>query len=348
MVKRFFIVAFVVFCAANVDAATCPFNIPVVTLPPHQAGGFSWGSVVRPNGDACVAHIAIDPANDAAWYVGGFNGLYMTKTNGLTWTQPLAGNVGALLLVPGSPQRIYAAIGTKVYLSTNAGSSWALIRTFPATVTSLLVTDIPARLYVGLGWSTHAVPSGIWMCSLNGVSASFYPFGAGHTGLIVWTLSRDPVSGAIYAGTEIFDHPSPYNPPFFRSTSAAVWTDVSSNLPWHAVDSAVRPDGWVYALTEGAGVYLSANNGASWHPPASSPGLGGSMLMDPITPTRLYVGRQKVGLLNGGLFLSTNSGSTYQSIGLSGVTIAGEALNGTGSRIYVAAYGSGIYTSVVP
>jgi hypothetical protein len=32
--------------------ATCPFNIPVVTLPPHSQGGFSWGTVIRPLGDA--------------------------------------------------------------------------------------------------------------------------------------------------------------------------------------------------------------------------------------------------------------------------------------------------------
>jgi hypothetical protein len=70
--------------------------------------------------------------------------------------------------------------------------------------------------------------------------------------------------------------------------------------------------------------------------------------MDPIVATRLYVGRQKFGTLNGGLFLSVDSGGTYQSIGLSGVTVADEALNGTGSRIYAATYASGIYTSLVP
>lgn len=346
MVKRILVFAFLCGIAGSVAAVDCPFGIPVVTLAPHTVNGFSWGNVIRPNGDACVDHIVVDPTNDAAWYVGGFNGLYMTKNNGLTWTQPLAGIAGPLLLVPGSPQRIYVGIANKLYLTTDAGLNWTLIRTFPATVRSLLVAS--NRLYVGLGWSTHAVPSGIWMCSLNGVSATFYPFGPGHTGLIVWTLSRDPVSGAIYAGTEIFDHPSPYEPPFFRSTSAAVWTDVSNNLPWHAVDSDVRPDGWVYALTEGSGVYISANNGATWHPPTLSPGLGNSMLMDPIVSTRLYVGRQKYGTLDGGLFLSVNSGSTYQSIGLSGVTVGDETLNGTGSRIYAAAYASGIYTSVVP
>ena len=46
-------------------AATCPFNIPVVTLPPHSEGGFSWGTVIQPMGDACVASIAVAVAKSA-------------------------------------------------------------------------------------------------------------------------------------------------------------------------------------------------------------------------------------------------------------------------------------------
>src|SRR5260221_1797819 len=80
--------------------ATCPFNIPVVSLPPHSQGGFSWGSVIRPMGDACVASIAIEPANEQAWYVAGQKGLYMTKNGGQGWSHPLNGIAGPLLLVP--------------------------------------------------------------------------------------------------------------------------------------------------------------------------------------------------------------------------------------------------------
>src|SRR6476469_4019006 len=83
--------------AAPLAAATCPFNIPVVTIPPQQINGYSWGPGIRPMNDACVTHIGIEHANDSAWYVGGQNGLYMTKNAGQTWTHPLAGQVTALL-----------------------------------------------------------------------------------------------------------------------------------------------------------------------------------------------------------------------------------------------------------
>jgi hypothetical protein len=334
--------------AGIAQAQTCPFNIPVVALAPHSANGFSWGNVVRPMNDACVAHIAVEPTNDTAWYVGGINGLYMTKTNGATWTKPLSGNVNVILLVPGSPQLVYAGIGNKLWLSRDHGATWTLIWTFNQPVMSLMVNG--GTLYAGLAWNDHINPSGVWLMTLTGTIGAFKPFGAGQTGLIVWTLSRDPISGAIYAGTEIFDHPQPYHPPFFRTFNGGNnWTNVGGTLPWHAVDSAVRPtDGYVYALLEGPGVYGSANQGGSWIAPQNAVGPSVSLLMDPNNFTRLFGGRQKAGLVNGGFFVSTDAGANFTASGLQGVTVSGLAVNGSASRMYAVTYASGIYTSVIP
>src|SRR5262249_61064027 len=84
--------------AGIATAATCPFNVPVATLPPHQVAGYSWGPVIQPMGDACVSSIVVDAVNDAEWYVGGINGLYMTKNGGQTGTHPPVGLVRALRL----------------------------------------------------------------------------------------------------------------------------------------------------------------------------------------------------------------------------------------------------------
>jgi hypothetical protein len=52
-----------------------------------------------------------------------------------------------------------------------------------------------------------------------------------------------------------------------------------------------------------------------------------SLLMDPVMPTRLFGGRQKVGgTVNGGIFISVNAGKTFHAIGLKGVTVGGVAL----------------------
>jgi hypothetical protein len=122
--NRALFVLLLILSAATATAATCPFDIPIKTLAPHTVNGYSWGNVIRPQGDACISHIAIEPTTNSAWYAGGFYGLYQTKTNGLFWAKPLSGNVGALLLVPGdgiNPQLVYAGIANKLYSRATTG-----------------------------------------------------------------------------------------------------------------------------------------------------------------------------------------------------------------------------------
>jgi hypothetical protein len=330
-------------------AATCPFNIPVVALPPHSVAGFSWGLPIRPMNDACVSAIAVEPTNGQAWYVAGVNGLYMTKNGGASWTHPLSGSsASALTLVPGTPQLVYVALGHSLYLSRDHGANWNVIHVYPKPVVSVLVAP-GGKLFVGLGWDNHVQPSGVFTSNLGGGGAVFHAFGPGQTGLIVWTLSRDPLDGTLYAGTEIFDHPSPYHPPFFRSTDAGLsWQDMAGTLPWHVIASAVRPaDEFVYALTEGAGFFSSSDQAQTWQQ-LSTGGPSVSLLMDPNQPTQLFGGRQKVGLVNGGAYRSTNGGLTFQAIGLQGVTVSGLAVNGPSTRLFAVGYASGIYTSPIP
>lgn len=343
--------------------STCPDNVPVVALPPQQIAGFSWGPVVRPQNDACVSHIVVDPANDSDWYVGGWNGLYVTKNAGQTWTKPLNGQVNALALFRTQPEHIYAGIAKKLFLSTNGGQSWTVIGTFLHPVWSVLAAA--GHLYVGLGWSSHTGPdsvSGVFASpTLAGGSWAFHSFGPAQTGLIVWTLSHDPLSGNLYAGTEIYDHPlsgqpPTYRPPFFRSTNGGqTWTNVDPNavLHTHTTASAVRPnDGYVYALTEGEGLFGSADHGNSWQPPLPVGAIGPTvgLRMDPQHPTHLFAGQQKTPqpFMKGGLFVSVNAGKTFHPIGLTGVTVGSVALNGVSKRVYAACYGSGIYVSPIP
>jgi hypothetical protein len=348
--KRLSALLFVLGAALNTAAATCPFNIPVVTLPPQQVAGFSWGNPIQPMGDPCVDKIEVENGNQQAWYVGGFNGVYVTKNNGGTWIKPLSGKVGALLWEP-VHQFAYAGIGKILYFSRDHGLHWVPVQTFTKPISSLLAFSAQNTLYIGLAWDNHVDPSGIFTTNLGGGGPMFHAFGGGHTGLIVWTISRDPMSGSLYAGTEIFDHqPQPYKPPFFRGTANAInWTNVANNLPWHAVDSDVRPNGYVYALTEGKGLWGSSTMGNAWIAPnPATPSLGASLLMDPIVTTRLYAGRQNAGTQTGGIWRSTNAGNTFSLVGLKGVTVGDIALNGNASIIYAAAYASGIYTSPVP
>jgi hypothetical protein len=345
------LVAALLLAQTSADAATCPTDVPVVTIAPHSQGGYSWGNGIRPMGDPCVYDIAVDPLNDAAWYVGGNSGLYMTKTNGLFWTKPLLGQVREIYM-DAAHELVYAGVSNKLYLSRDQGQNWNVIGTYNAPVESILV--VGSTLYVGLAWGTHAVPSGIYRSNLGGGFKTFLPFGAGHTGLIVWSLAYDLIDNVLYAGNEIFDHqPAPYVPKFFRSANGGVnWSsNLQGTMPNHVIAMAVRPsDGYLYALNESLGVYGSTTNGSTWIAPVSPMGVGGSLLMDPLLTTRLFAGRQKSGLTigDGGAWVSTNAGSSFTAIGLPGATVGQLAFNGTRTKLYAAAYASGIYISPMP
>src|SRR5258708_4486009 len=115
-------------CALSASAV-CPFNIPVVTIPPQQIAGFSWGPVIRPMNDACVDRIQVENGNALAWYVGGVNGVYVTKDNGVNWKKPLNGKVGALLWEP-VHQFAYAGVGNILYFFRAHGANWGPIHPF--------------------------------------------------------------------------------------------------------------------------------------------------------------------------------------------------------------------------
>jgi hypothetical protein len=124
---------------------------------------------------------------------------------------------------------------------------------------------------------------------------------------------------------------------------------VAGTLPWHVLAAAVHPaNGYIYAMTEGLGLYGSANAGGSWLPSTTPLGLGNSLLSDPNQPSRLYAGREVYWIYNGGVFLSVNGGQTFQSIGLAGASVFQLAVSGNSKKLYAAAYASGIYVAKVP
>jgi len=336
-------------------AASCPFNIPVVSLgPSNDPSGFQWSAPILPLGDACLSAIEVDPADEMTWYAGGINGVYQTHNGGFTWTHPLAGMVSSqgLRVVPGSPSLVYAGAGNRLFLSRDKGSTWTQIGLFPQPIESVFVSTVGAgRIFVGVSWSGSVDLNGIFISgNLGGASWQKKLFPGNPQNLIVWDIEANPLDAALYAPCEIANHPQPYHPPLYRSLDGGMtWVNVAGNLPWHGVAVQIRPaDGFVYTLLEGLGIYGSATQGVSWTAPAQSLGLGVALLMDPLTPTRLYAGRQKVQLLNGGVFHSDDGGSTVQPIGLQGGTVSDLAFNGATTRLYAAVYAGGLYRAAIP
>lgn len=333
--------------------AQCPFNVPVVSLPAGSGAlGFQWSAAILPLGDPCVDGIVVDPTDEKTWYVAAVKGLYVTHNGGLTWTHPLTEQVNteSIMLSPVHPNILFVGSGQTIYRSGDKGQFWRPMHKFAQTIMSVYVAS-DSKLYVGVSWAGSQLPNGIFISPNIGIDWKFSSFGAGHKNLICWDIERDPKDGTLYVGTEISDHlPQPYHPPFFRSQDDGLtWKNVAGTLPWHVIAAQVRPaDHYVYALTEGAGLYGSANHADTWIPPGPGEAPSSSLLMDSKLPKRLFGGRQKFNLVNGGAFVSINAGNTFKPIGLQGVTVAGLSLNGNSTRLFAAAYASGIYVSTVP
>ena len=341
---------------AEISEHDCPYGIPVVSLPvgPHQSG-FNWSGPIRPLGDPCVKGVIVDPADENVWYVTGHDGLYVTRDGGATWTHPLTGFAESAVLA--SSDQVYVSISSTLYLSTDRGLAWKPIHTFERPIYSLYATS-SGMVYVGPAWGPSPTPNGLYFSPDRGAHWQALPFGGSVSGLICWAIVRDPRDGTLYVGTEIYNHPQPYHPPLLRSQDGGqTWTDVAGTIRWHVVALDVRPtDGYVYALTEGLGLYGSPDHGATWLDPEQgagpNPELGAgpsvSLLMDRSSPTTLYGGRQNFWSMKGGAFVSANAGRVFEPIGLEGATVSGLSFGGGGTRLYAAAYASGIYVSRVP
>lgn len=325
--------------------AQCPFNMQVVSIPPGPpTNGFQWSDVIVPLKDPCVTGIEVDPTDEKTWYVSGPKGLYVTRDGGVSWTYPLKGPIydQAVVISPQNPNEIYVGIGQTLFHSSNKGTSWGSVHKFEGVISSLYIGPGSA-IYVG----GSDKPNGLYVSQNKGMTWYVSPFGDKQS-LVYWDIERDPINGTLYVSTEIANHPQPYHPPFFRlPNGGSTWMNVSGTLPWHVIAIQIRPtDGYIYALTEGAGMYGSPNHGANWIQLTKTESPSDSLLMDKKFPKRLFGGRQSVG--GGGAFVSVDGGKTFQKIGLKNVTIGGMSLNGDSTRLYAAAYASGIYISTVP
>ena len=250
---------------------------------------------------------------------------------------------------PENPLRLYAACGTRFYRSDDRGLSWSHVSNLDAPAYSLEVLETGTVL-VGPNWGGYddELQDGLFESTDGGLNWVNLEFGTPQSGILVWDIEHDSTNNILYACTEIYDHPTPYNPPFFRSTDGGQsWQDISGILPWHATRVQVHPESYdVYALTEGAGLYWSQDFGSTWEYRNNYFYL--NLLIDERHPNQFYGGNHTYGGRSGGVYFSTDVAQTFDFVGLEGHIVGSFALIGTGPRLLAAGYGTGLFSAVVP
>jgi photosystem II stability/assembly factor-like uncharacterized protein len=315
--------------------------------------------------------ILVEPEDERVWYVWQIGDVMrVTHDAGQTWTEttlhgdnPLANgfvNARGVVIDPADPRRVYAGASRTLYRSSDRGLSWQPIQTFDRYNRSLLVARQAGRgqndgfIYFApqspLAAENPTTPPGIYRSTDDGASfehiAFDMPLG---TAVLPWDIAEHPITGTLFIAAEIADHPSPYRPPFLRSTDRGqTWHNVAQPGWWHALRIAIDPlNGTVYTQQEGAGLWKSDDDGVTWTRVGTHRFFGLAFLLDPARPHRLFVSNHVFAEWNGDAFISADGGRSFWPLGFSGKPVTGMALNGTGTRLHVVA-GGRIYVADVP
>ena len=292
-------------------------NQPAQGLYKSTDGGSSWiqlgsGFPAANSGNALTAFfgtninvVIVDPANSLNLYCGTQNGVWTSTDAGQNWTQGTGsfGDVRTLVLDPTSPPNariLYAGITQRgVFTSTNSGANWTAILTGATPVVASAIGPAPAgfaKVVVSLAPPTSPLPNpgGIQVIyvSLQGTGGARDP-----VGLFLTTNQGFNWTQATATGLP----------------SAAANTGTQGGYSFHmGVDPASPGDGTNDIIYFGTVAQVrSINSGASFSPQMSGihadthtwafvPQTGG-------TPTTVYVGT------DGGIFVSTDNGSTWNS-----------------------------------
>lgn len=280
--------------------------------------GPAWQPTALKGADRSVRALVIHPTYTQTIYAATLQaGIFRSDDSGISWQPQNTGlesktarAVNALILDPAQPAVLYAGTwGDGVYRSLDGGAHWSAWNDglWPAaSVWSLLLTP-DGTLFAGLrsGGTYKRAAQGEWQ-------PAAFPYSA-------LTLSHDPRTGALYAGT--------WGGGLFRDAAGLdsapeAWQALGlpANIPLRLRAAIVRGSAppTLYVATDSNGVYASLDGGQHWE--RRSQGLTGPALM----VRTLTVGADGQTLYAGtgaGLFVSTD-GSQWQPIGAASIQAA--------------------------
>jgi hypothetical protein len=235
-------------------------------------------------------------------------GIYRSTDNGSSWT---AANVGVTSVftyafaVSGS--NIFAGTSGGVFLSTNGGASWTAVSTGLTNtyIASLAISG--ANIFAGTG-------SGVFLSTNNG--ASWTSASSGVPANYIFSLA---VSGSnIFAGTVS-------GGVYVSTNNGTTWTAANSGLPSRDILSLAASGSNIFAGARGGGVFVSTDNGASW---VGTSVTGLSVAAFAIIGSSIFAGAET------GVYLSTNSGTTWTAVNSSPANKRVNALAMSGSNVF--------------
>lgn len=226
-----------------------------------------------------ISKLIMHPTDNDILWAATSNGVFMTTDAGLNWSQTQTGNFKDLEIHPSNPSILYAA-GSSLYRSTDGGVSFS-------QVTSGLPASGVTRYALGVSPAQ---------------SAYVYAIAGGASGFV--GLYRSTNSGAS----------------FTQRSSAPNLLGYLSNgsdtggQAWYDLAIAVDPNNANTVYTGGVNIWKSTSGGQSWSLSAHWTGSGGAAYVHADIHSLDIVNGQLYAGCDGGIFRSSNGGSSYTDI----------------------------------
>jgi len=294
--------------------------------------GANW--IVSNSGltNAKINNMAIDSSNSI--YAGTERGLFRSTDNGSNWTNIYFQNGVINALTVDTANRLYASTGSVLYYSTDYGVNWNIAGTgLPGSGSYYnLCTSPNHNMYInssslgvfrstdgGSNWT--AVNSGLpntYVGTIKAATNNYLFAGISGQGIYLstnngdnWTavnsgLGNMYINGIGSSGTLTF---AATNNGIYKSTNYGTgWTAVNTGFssPYTGCNCFGFVSGSVvFAGTSALSVLKSTNGGDAWFKSGSGINAGNITCVNRCTNGNIITG------LTGGVYLSTNNGSTF-------------------------------------
>jgi len=272
------------------------------------------GIAVDPDGNAYVTGTTDSPdfPTDDALQERGGGGLFRTTDGASSWSVVNAGlraGTAAIAVDPTNPGVVYAANDLGVAKSADAGASWnptGLYNLFSAYAVEVDPADATI-VYAGV---------------FDGVAKS-------GDGGATWSTSRSGLAGVNFVHAVAIDPTAP-SVVYAATSSGGIRKSTDGGASWSAMNTGIT-DLKMNALLldetapmtlyagNGTGVLKSSDGGATWTNsstglPAGNGRVVTGLAFDPTATSTLYATTATVGIVQGGVFESTNAGGNWTAL----------------------------------
>jgi photosystem II stability/assembly factor-like uncharacterized protein len=258
----------------------------------------------------------------------GDSGIARSSDNGNTWQviPSIITNAGKSIV---SDNAIIVAEDNFIWRSTDDGASWDLVEQFALTGISSFAragtklfgaarTGIQTSTDNGASWAFEAFSDGADSFSANGTtiylgssSKVFKSTDLGLTWIDVSTgLGKGVIEALLFDGTNLFAGTPADSAGVYRSTNGgASWDPAAAGLPiGKTIRSLISFGAYVFAGTEGDGIYRSSDHGDTWVKVDTNNNLLAQELVFTFCTkdNALFAGAAN------GIYKSTDNGATFQ------------------------------------